>query len=149
MAYNNNIHFVSIEASVGQDFRKGLVEWACLRLQSLGAGDGAAEKGALGGIGVGAVVKLERVSRQQERVLGQLGAGQARSSCGPRIALRGPSCGLLASSQHGGSKVVDSKTGQGSGMHVPEEEAEVVSPVELASRITRDTSPALYGPPGH
>lgn len=91
---------------MGQDFRKGLIEWASLRLQSLGAGDGAAGKGVLGEIGVGTVVKLrgEGGSRQQGRVLGQLGPGQARSSCGPRIALGGPPCGLLASSQHGGIK---------------------------------------------
>lgn len=71
----------------------------------LGAGDGATGKGVLGEIGVGTVVKLVGgMCRQQGRVLGQLGSGQARSSCGPRIALRGPPRGLLASSQHGGIK---------------------------------------------
>lgn len=66
---------------------------------------GSLWEGVLGEIGVGAVVKLERVSWQQGRVRGQLGAGQACSSCGPRIALHGPPCGPLASSQHGSIKV--------------------------------------------
>lgn len=44
-----------------------------------GAGGGAAGKGVLGKIGVGIVVKLSRVSRQQGRVCGQLGSGQAQA----------------------------------------------------------------------